>query len=101
MEDFLNRLQRRAVRVVDAILIASLGLRGEDNHADRPVASLSLIPGDKDDPTLLKSGGIHNCGHIVRQPGIASGDAAIMHVVAEIRRNEIVTRGCIVLEVRG
>src|SRR5919108_798856 len=102
MEDLLYRLQRRAMRIVDRVLIATiLGVGREDNHADWPVASLSFVPRDKDGAPLLISGGIQNGGYIVGQPGISGRDAAIMHVVTEIRGNEIVTGHGIVLQVRS
>src|SRR5256885_607667 len=36
LEDLFDRPQRRAVVIVDRVLVANLGLRREDHHADRP-----------------------------------------------------------------
>src|SRR5205823_1377061 len=60
LEDLFHRPQRRAVVIVDCVLVADLGVRREDQHGDRPVlrvtgrgAAFSLVPGDEQHATLL------------------------------------------------
>src|SRR3989440_12862473 len=60
LEDLFDRPQRRAVVVVDRVLVANLGLRREDHHADLPAlrvagggASLAAVPAVSSDATLL------------------------------------------------
>src|SRR5919198_1205253 len=87
---------------MDRFSTPTLGLGREHNHADRPIDTpLALVPCDEDHATLLISGRIHNRGYIVGQPGISGSDAAIMHVVTEIRGNEVVTGHGVVLQVRS
>src|SRR2546429_315364 len=76
--------------------------------ADRPFlrvaargAAFALVPGDKDPATLLVGGGIENQWHVGGQPGVAVGDGAIVHVVGEIRRDEVVAGDRVVSQVGG
>src|SRR5947207_11732615 len=108
LEDLFDRPQRRAVVIVDRVLVANLGLRREDHHADRPVlrvagrgAAFALVPGDEDHATLLVGGGIENHWYVFGQPVVAVGDGAIVHVVSEVRRDEVVAGARVVRQVGG
>src|SRR5207302_2225413 len=50
---------------------------------------------------LLVGGGIENHWHVGGQPGVALGDGAIVHVVDEVRRNEVVAGDRVVSQVGG
>src|SRR5437868_3704595 len=64
-------------------------------------AAFALVPGDEDHATLLVGGGIENHWHVGGQPGVAVGDGAIVHVVGEVRRDEVVAGDRVVSQVGG
>lgn len=90
----LDGVQQRIV-IVSYIRLEALRHRLRDDQRRHPIAkeSFALIPGDKQDAALLPRGAIQDRRHEVAQEGIARGDGAIVHVVAQIRRDEFEISG--------
>ena len=93
---------------MDAVGVAgAFRKRREHNHSDWPVAGCGLIPGNKDGPARFVGRRIQDGRDILRKPGIAlldrvaRGLAAIMHVIAQVRRDEVVSGHVIVGQVGG
>src|SRR3989442_10626025 len=86
-------------------LLLGAGLR-EHDHADRAVAARTLVPDDEERAVVEVGLGREDLGHLRRQPGVAiqhaitlrAGDV-LVHVVAEVRDDEVVARDGVVDEV--
>src|SRR5439155_24020623 len=71
-EDLLDRAQRRAVGVVDGVLVPpALGLGREYDHADRAVGAVGLVPEDEERAVVGVGRGREDLGHLRRQPDVA------------------------------
>src|SRR6266404_6324753 len=99
VQDLLDRAQRRAVGVVDGVLIPpALGLRREHDHADRAVPGDCLVPEDEERAVVGVGLGREDLRYLRRQPGVAllhgivQRGAGVVHVVAQVRRDEVVAR---------
>src|SRR6266404_1792846 len=86
-------------------LLLGAGLR-EHDHADRAVAARTLVPGDEERAVVEVGLGREDRGHLRRQPGVAKQHAitlragdVLVHVVAEVRDDEVVARDRVVDEV--
>ena len=87
------------MRVVNRIRVAAaLAKRRKQNHADRAVASRRLVPGDEQSAAVLVSVRIQDSRNFVGQPSVAlrhrviQRRAGVVHVVAQVRRDEVVLR---------
>ena len=83
--------------VVDGVLItAAFSKRRENNHADGAVAGSGFVPDDKYGAASLIRRRVQDDRQILMQPDISLFDlvvvglALVMHVVAEIGRDEVV-----------
>src|SRR6266481_4947831 len=86
-------------------LLLGAGLR-EHDHADRAVAARTLVPGDEERAVVEVGLGREDRGHLRRQPGVAKQHAitlragdVLVHLVAEVRDDEVVARDRVVDEV--
>src|SRR5439155_10850648 len=73
----------------------------------RAVAARTLVPGDEERTVVAVGLGREDLGYLRRQPGVAKQHAialragdVLVHVVAEIRDDEVVSRDRVVDEVR-
>jgi len=95
-------------------LPASFSKWGKEEHADRPITVCSivfrLIPDDEQRATLFVLIRVENKGHILPQPGIRSqsivgrlipvaGRNAFVAIVAQVGRNEVVSRRGVIREI--
>src|SRR5439155_12850763 len=85
----------------------ALALGREHDHAYRAVAARALVPGDEERAVVEVGRGREDLGHLRRQPGVAELDAialragdVLVHVVAEVRDDEVVARDGVAGEVR-
>src|SRR6266436_4202177 len=78
------------------LVAATLGKGREYDHADRAVSGRRFVPSDENSAAVLIRRRVQNLRQVLRKPGVALLDgiverlALVMHVVAQIRRDEIV-----------
>ena len=104
MEDLFQRSQQRAVRVANFVSVSPLHTLPQGEKWNRPVAVLRLIRGQEyDHVTLPVLRGVEYLRQKAPQPPIDMRDliaaAAVVAVVANIRRDEVVSSDCASLEV--
>src|SRR5438128_508343 len=108
LEDVLHGPQERAVRVADRVRIpAPLRVARQSDETDGPVvAALALVEGDEEHAVPLERGRAEDLRHFAGEPGVPVADgvarrapAAVVHVVAQVRRDEAVGRHGVHFEV--
>ena len=104
MENFFQRPQQGAVRVANFVPVSPPHTLPQSKKRDRPIAIGGFIGNEEHDHvTLPVLGGVEDPRQKAPQPPIDMGDliaaAAVVSVVADIGRDEVVSSDCAALEV--
>ena len=104
MHHLFHRPQQRAVRVANFISVSALYIMSKRKKRNRPIAIRRLIRHDEDDNVpLLILCGVEYLRQEAPQPPVDMGylvpAAAVMPVVADIGRNEVVLSDRIAVQV--
>src|ERR1700690_2704620 len=77
---------------MDRVRVAHLGLGRHHHHPDGAVSVVSLVPGDEDRASALVLRRSHDDRQVDAEPRISGGYGAVVHVVAQVWRDEVVPR---------